>query len=84
MASPIDVVFVSAPAAANHAAVSNASHPVRPRDGLEALSDHPRFEELQRRFQHNLSSAENLLNEIIQHPELRRIIDANQELHPMI
>jgi hypothetical protein len=34
---------------------------------------------LQRRLQQNLSSAENLLNEIIQqHPELSSDIDANQ------
>ncbi len=66
-------------AAAAPAAAVNAPQQVPARNALEALRAHPRFEELQRRFQNNFSSAQTLLNEIIQqHPELRDVIDTNQ------
>jgi hypothetical protein len=73
---------VAPPAHVAHAAAAapaNAPQPAPARDALEALRAHPRFEELQRRFQNNFSSARTLLNEIIQqHPELRVAIDTNQ------
>ena len=72
-AAPPAAPPVAAPVAAN------APQPAAARNALDALRAHPRFEELRRRFQNNFSSAQNLLNEIIQqHPGLINVIDTNQ------
>ncbi len=58
-----------------------APQPAPVRNELDALRNHPRFQELRRSFQNGLASGQTLLREIIQqHPGLRDAIDFNQAL----
>mmetsp|Transcript_12151 Transcript_12151/g.17480 ORF Transcript_12151/g.17480 Transcript_12151/m.17480 type:complete len:102 (-) Transcript_12151:149-454(-) len=79
-ANPHEAAPAVAPAAANGNA-ANVPQPAPGGNELDALRNHPRFQELRRSFQNGFASGQTLLREIIQqHPGLRDAIDSNQAL----